>query len=224
MTREIQLQYCRSCIHREMDITQGLLCKLSGAKANFTDKCNDYKKDAWAIGLVTEDTKGNSTIASQKRITAEFYEKLRLEQNLPLAIIIGLAASIIGAILWAMITVSTNFQIGFMAIAVGAMVGYSIKVFGKGIDPVFGYLGAGLAFLGCILGNFFSIIGFVAQQEGLGYIETLLLIDYNLVPDIMVETFSFIDLIFYGIALYEGYKFSFRNITQEDLTKLMNNQ
>ena len=33
----------------------------------------------------------------------------------------------------------------------------------------------------------------------------------------MVATFSPMDLLFYGIAVYEGYKFSFRQVGPEDL-------
>jgi hypothetical protein len=35
--------------------------------------------------------------------------------------------------------------------------------------------------------------------------------------DLMKATFSPIDLLFYGIAVYEGYRFSFRQVTPEEL-------
>ena len=62
----------------------------------------------------------------------------------------------------------------------------------------------------------------VANAEGLGYIETLVGIDYSLVPTAMKESFSIMDILFYGIAGYEGYKFAFRVFTNEDLSKLEN--
>jgi hypothetical protein len=34
-----------------------------------------------------------------------------------------------------------------------------------------------------------------------------------MVPELMLEAFSPMDLLFYGIAVYEGYKFFFRQIT-----------
>lgn len=146
-----------------------------------------------------------------------YNNKLKLEQNLPLAIIGGLSVTIIGAILWATITVVTEYQIGYMAIAIGLAVGYSVRIFGKGIDMIFGIIGAFLALFGCVLGNFLSLVGFFANAEGLGYFETISLIDLSLIPDIMIESFNPMDVLFYGFAIYEGYRFSFRQITEEEI-------
>ena len=37
----------------------------------------------------------------------------------------------------------------------------------------------------------------------------------------MTITFSPIDLLFYGLAIYEGYKLSFRQITRDELERAM---
>lgn len=147
----------------------------------------------------------------------QYREMLRLEQNLPLALVGGVVAAIIGAVLWAIITVATNFQIGYMAVAVGFLVGYTVRFAGKGLDQVFGILGAALALGGCILGNLLTLVGFIANDEGLGYVQVLLGIDYSLVPSAMMATFSPIDLLFYGIATYEGYRFSFRQVSEAEI-------
>jgi hypothetical protein len=73
-----------------------------------------------------------------------------------------------------------------------------------------------------LLGNFLSVIGFAANAEGLGYIETLGLIGYSLKPGIMISSFSPIDLLLYSITIYEGYKFSFRQISENDLANAVN--
>jgi hypothetical protein len=49
-----------------------------------------------------------------------------------------------------------------------------MRFIGKGIDSIFGICGGIIAFLSCILGDFFSIIGFVANTENLGYFQTFL--------------------------------------------------
>jgi len=146
-----------------------------------------------------------------------YIEKLKLEQNLPMALMAGLGASLIGALLWATITVVTEYQIGYMAIAVGFMVGYAVRYLGKGLDQIYGIIGAVFALLGCLMGNFFSIVGFAANELGLGYLEALNSIDLGVIPEIMGDTFSPIDILFYGIAIYEGYKFAFRPITEEEI-------
>ncbi|NDV47515.1 hypothetical protein D0T49_10700 [Paludibacter sp. 221] len=119
---------------------------------------------------------------------------------------------LIGALLWAVITVLTNYQIGYMAVAVGFLVGYAVRLGGKGIDKVFGIVGAVLALLGCLLGNFFSQIGFIARYLEIGYFEVFSAMSFSTIMDVMIESFSPIDLLFYAIAIYEGYRFSFRKL------------
>ncbi|HEX5168063.1 MAG TPA: hypothetical protein VFW11_02735 [Cyclobacteriaceae bacterium] len=167
-----------------------------------------------------------NALENQSQVTAaildedklyQYHERLRLEQNLPMALVGGFIAAIIGASLWAIITIATGFQIGFMAVGVGFVVGYTVRYFGKGIDKIFGIVGAILALAGCLLGNFLTLLGIAADQEGFGYIEILQIVDYSLVPAVMIESFSPMDLLFYGIAIYEGYRFSFRHVADEDL-------
>ena len=147
----------------------------------------------------------------------QYQEKLKMDQNLPMALVGGVAAAVAGGIVWAVVTVTTGYQIGYMAVGVGFLVGYSVRHLGKGIDKIFGIIGAALALLGCLLGNFFSLVGFSSKQENIGVLDILTSIDYSIVPGVMIDAFSPMDILFYGIAVYEGYKFSFRQFTQQDL-------
>ena len=145
-----------------------------------------------------------------------FQERLRSEQNLVAGLAAGFVAMVVSAILWAAVTIGTGYQIGYMAIAVGLLVGFSVRYLGKGVDSIFGYSGALLALLGCLLGNALSTIGFVAQAEGLSYFEALSVFNYAAIPELLVATFHPMDLLFYGIAVYEGYKFAFRQVTEQE--------
>lgn len=156
---------------------------------------------------------------NEDKLTALIAEK-RSKENFPLAVFAGFAGALVGGAIWAGITVATEFQIGWMAVGVGFLVGFSVRFMGKGISPRFGYVGAAFALLGCLAGNFLSIVGFVAIAENLGFFQTLLSIDYAVVPEIMVAAFSPIDLLFYGIAVYEGYKFSFVQISENEIKEL----
>ena len=156
-------------------------------------------------------------ITIDQRKLDRYMDRLRLEQNLPIGLLAGFGAAIVGAIAWAAITVATEYQIGYMALAIGLLVGFVIKFTGKGIDQIFGISGAVLALIGCLLGNFLSVIGFLSIAAGLDYFDTLALIELNMIPDLMMDTFSPMDLLFYGIAVYEGYRFSFRNVSEEDI-------
>jgi hypothetical protein len=128
--------------------------------------------------------------------------------NLGLGIAAGVAAMLVGAVLWAVITVTTEYQIGFMAIGVGVLVGFAIRRFGNGRAMTFALGGAVLALLGCVFGNLFSVIGFVSKQEGMGLGEVagFVLGNPSMAVMFMRESFGAMDLLFYAIAVYEGYK------------------
>ena len=118
---------------------------------------------------------------------------------------------------WTLITVATSYQIGWMAIAMGLLVGGTVRMLGRGIDKSFGYLGATLTVFGCLLGNLLSVCTLVAGQEGLSTPTVLAHVCRNpdLIPAAMIATFRSLDLLFYGIAVYEGYRFSFRRVNDD---------
>ena len=151
-----------------------------------------------------------------------FQEEIKANQNLPLGFIGGGAAAIVGAILWALITVITDYQMGLMAIGVGFLVGYAVQIFGKGVDTIFGIMGAGLALVGCLAGNFLAIVAIISQTEEIPLLTVFgfLITAPSAIIEFMILTFSPIDLLFYGLAIYEGYKLSFRRFTETELLSL----
>jgi len=149
-------------------------------------------------------------------------QQLRSEQNLVMGVLGGFLAAIVAAVLWGLITYVTSFQIGFMAIGVGILVGLGVKYFGSGLTPVYGVVGAVLALFGCVLGNIMASVIGAARAEGssFGLVFATLASSPSIFGEILVETFSPIDLLFYGIAIYEAYQFSIRRLTDEDLASI----
>ena len=145
---------------------------------------------------------------------------LRAEQSLGLALVGGLAAAVVGAALWAVVTLATGLQIGWMAVGVGFLVGGAVRLIGKGMGKPFGYLGATLSLLGCLLGNLLGLCAVVGQQEGMSLSLVLLNLDLAAVPGAMIATFAPMDLLFYGIAVYEGYRFSIRRVSSADMARI----
>ncbi len=223
MTREQHLAFCKKCTNREMDLKQGLVCNLTNEKANFINDCRDFNLDS-NYEERFDDTEALESHVVKSLIDDKVLIKLQEEQNYPLGLIAGIIVGLVGAFLWAAITIATEFQIGFMALAIGAGVGFAIRFAGKGIDQIFGISGAIIAVFACLLGNFFGIIGFLANEEGLEFIDALFMFDYSLLLPIMQETFSIIDLLFYGIAGAEGYKFAFRALTEKEIAELNEKQ
>jgi len=145
-------------------------------------------------------------------------QRLKSEQNLVLAALAGGVAALLGACIWSAVTVTTNYQIGWMAVGVGFLVGYAVRSFGKGIDKSFGIVGAAWSLAGCAAGNLLTIVGTISNQQNI--VNILEKLDLEIVASLMQATFNPMDLLFYGIAVYEGYRFSFRQVSQGDLTKI----
>ena len=55
-------------------------------------------------------------------------QQIRDNQNLSVAVLAGAVAALVGAAVWAAITVATNWQIGFMAIGIGFLVGFYVAM------------------------------------------------------------------------------------------------
>ncbi len=223
MTRKEHLEFCRRCLNRKLDTKRGLVCKLTDEIADFEDKCENLQIDH-SVQITPKEDIPPLPHQIPKVIKNEDLEKIKQHQDFYYAIVGGALASIVGAILWALITVSTNTQIGYMAIGIGIIVGFAIRYFGAGIDKKFGLLGGLFSLFGCVLGNFFSQIGFIATAESMTYLSVFSYLDVDLIKELMFGSFHPMDVLFYGIAIYEGYKFSFRQLSPILLDQLVKGQ
>jgi hypothetical protein len=146
---------------------------------------------------------------------------LESRQNLSIGILGGVVAAIVGAGLWALITVTTQYQIGFMAIGIGFLVGLAVRELGKGMSSTYGIAGAVISLFGCLGGNLLAVCAFVAGENDVGIFTILGRLDIGTAVELLKVTFSPIELLFYGIAIYAGYKYSFRQLTEEELASIM---
>ena len=148
-------------------------------------------------------------------------EVFRQEQNLVVGSMAGLVAAVSGAAVWAGVTVVTEYQIGWLAVGVGFLVGIAMRTMGKGIDQVFGVVGAMIALFGCVLGNVLTIAWYISAQTGSSLLSVLTELDMELTIELITETFQVMDILFYGLALYFGYKYSFRQLTLDDFNRAL---
>ena len=144
---------------------------------------------------------------------------LEREENFAAATMTGSGAAVTCAAIWAAVTAATEYQIGWMAVGVGVLVALTVRYFGKGVTTRFQVLGGGLSLLGCLLGNFFTLCYFGAKAAEVPVLEFMTQIDFAAVPGVMMDTASPMDALFYGIAIYEGYRLSLRAITEDDLRR-----
>lgn len=202
MNLQQKLNICSTCTNRKLDINTGIVCNLTNEKPTFEPTCSDYNKD--------ENTR--ETILAAKYIDLEI---LKTEQHFSIGILFATIAGGVFSFLWAIITIATQYQISIMAIAIGAGVGFTMRYFGKGIDIKFGIAGAIIAFLSCFLGNILSILGMVATQQQMNIFEVLIRINLLEIVKHLFNTITLFQILFYVLAIVQGFKFSFRNMERE---------
>jgi hypothetical protein len=134
--------------------------------------------------------------------------QLRSRQNFPLAIAAGLAAAIVGAVIWAAVVAITHYEIGLIAVALGAAVGIAIRATGNGVDQKFGVLGGACAAFGWGLGTLLGDVALAAGELDRPFGETLTTVDLVALVSMLASP---MDLLFLGIAVFEGYKLAFRH-------------
>ncbi len=212
--REHQLSYCKKCEHRMVRAKDGFYCGLTDELACFTTECSDFILDKTSPFYLKESPDHDyETIGSRRE---RMMDQFREYQNIPMAVISGLFAALVCAIIWAGITVATGMQFGLTVLGVGLVVGYAVQYFGSGVDPIFGIIGGLMALLGCLLGNFFSLVGFAADGAT-NYFQILSMLNFTDITSAMAETFSIMDLLFYGLAIAEGIKFGVLRYSNTEL-------
>jgi hypothetical protein len=143
--------------------------------------------------------------------TAQPQVKWDAHSNLPFGIVGGIVGMAVGAAIWALITLITDMQLGYLAIAVGFFTGFGVRLLGKGTTPIFGLAGAVLSLVGLLIGNLAVTVLIISRESGVSIGGVLSMLDMNLIGSIFKEAFSGpIDLLFYGLALFFGYRFSIR--------------
>jgi len=141
--------------------------------------------------------------------------------NYLLGIIGGVIAMLVGAIIWGLISYFTEYQIGWMSIGVGALVGFTIQKLSKGNSITFGIIAGLLSLVGCLLGNLFFYCGAIAREYGVDFFEVLFtfLGDPETLFELFKTAFSYMDLLFYVIAIYTGFRTAFKRPVSQTTPK-----
>jgi hypothetical protein len=166
--------------------------------------------------IINPPHSSNDSPALGQAKVARLGAELRTKHSFSMAVVGSLAAAVVGAMVWALLAAATNHQLGWMAVGVGFLIGGVVRTLGRGTDKSFGYLGAAMSVFGCLLGNILSICTVVAGQEDLSLVAVVAHVGRHpvLIPGAMLATLHSMDLLFYGVALYGGYRFSFRRMTE----------
>jgi hypothetical protein len=125
------------------------------------------------------------------------------------AIIFGILAMILGAVLWAVVTVVTEHEFTLVAVGIGALVGlsmFSARPTSMGIAAV----AALLTVIGCALGEFLAIPAYVAHKEGIDFGK---LINLELThPNLYFDSLDGKTYLFWAIGAVAAFGMVFRRI------------
>jgi hypothetical protein len=146
-----------------------------------------------------------------------FLKQVRENQSLSLAVLAGAVAAAAGAGLWAVIAAALKMHIGFMALALGALVGLTVRRFGQGFDRVFGLAGALLALAGCAGAIVLTVVILASQELGVSSFNLLSRVNPGVYLEIWKLTIQPVHIFFYALAILEGYKFSIKRISDAEL-------
>lgn len=142
---------------------------------------------------------------------------MRSTQRLAPAIVAGAVAAVIGAAIWAAISVFAKQEIGWIAIGLGFVVGMAVRFAGNGFEVRYAVIGAFLSLAGVVLGKFLALCGAFAQMSGVPFSDIVQNFPYQELPAIMRESFQVIDLLFYALAVWCGWKYARREIDDAEI-------
>ncbi len=135
-------------------------------------------------------------------------------------VLAGAGAALAGAVVWTVLVVITGYELGIVAVGIGLLVGLAMAaVAGPGRSRALPVIGAVLALAGCLLGNLFSDAYYFGRLADWSTLHTLgqMIVDLTLGRSIFSAGFTPIDMLFWAIAGYEGYKLTARGIARKGI-------
>lgn len=130
------------------------------------------------------------------------------------AVLAGLAAAIVGGIVWALIVVKTGYEIGFAAVGIGILAGFAVVFATRGRKGVPLQVTAVLASaLGIVLGKYFTYVwefkDAVREAFGDDAADEVLVFDSDIVRFFFEDAdqiFGFYDLLWVAFAVYAAWR------------------
>ena len=138
----------------------------------------------------------------EKQRNYELAEELLSEQNFGAAVIAGVVATFLAAAIYGITTAIWNFSYGFAAVGIGIVVGISMQYLGRGIRTKFAVAASLFTIAGCVLGNVFRAVVYLARENAISPLEVLRSNEFSVLTGSAVSYVSTIDLVFWGVAVW----------------------
>jgi len=130
------------------------------------------------------------------------------------AVLAGIAAAVVGGIVWALIAVEIGYEIGFAAVGIGALAGFAVVLATRGRKGLPLQVTAVLASaLGIVLGKYFTYVweGKEAVRDAFGdeAADEISVFDSESVRFFFEDAdqiFGFYDLLWFAFAIYAAWR------------------
>ena len=155
-----------------------------------------------------------------ERPVAKDGERLIREQSLRYAIMAGIIAIVLFAVVWSMLTAVFGRIFPWMTMLLGVFVGYAVRRAGQGLDWRFPSLAAVLAFVGSVLANVVIAAGTTAGEFDISTIAVLRAVTTMTWPIFFVEVMTAADWVFAAFASGIAVFFASRRLNRREFQAL----
>lgn len=185
-----------------------------GSKANENVTCSQCAKQVLGNQAYTYKNKENKSIflceSCREGVEKALQEETK-DPNIAMAIILGAIAAIIAGIVWFFFSILTGYQIGYIAIGVGFLIGWAVILgSGKKRGPVLQMISALMTLVTLFVSEYFMLLYYYRKYLLEHKAEFP---DYNgewfflspFSPDLLKDMFSPMGLVIWGIGIYFAY-------------------
>ena len=127
-------------------------------------------------------------------------ERLLRAQSIGRALLAGLIAVVLFAVIWSMLTAALGRIFPWMTLLLGMMVGFAVRRAGHGLDWRFPCIAGVLAFLGSILAKIVIAAGTTAGEFEIGTLKVLSSVTTMTWPVFFAEAMTVADWVFAASA------------------------
>jgi len=135
---------------------------------------------------------------------APYAPQVAPRDNVALGIVAGIVAALIAAAIYGALIKGTKHEIGYAALAVGALIGFTLGKIG-GRNPVLPIVGIPLALFSVYAGQLFGIALLIAAVPGAPGVVSIFTDHFSVLQQTWKDSMDAKDIFFFAIAGLEGF-------------------